>query len=233
MAKALDDFRRLVSYSNLNASALTWNEPLDMVLNGDAAMTIMGDWGKGYANSQRKGAETFGAVPTPGTADTFVFTTDTFGLTMGAQNARDTTNLLKLFGSREGQDIFNPIKGSISARSDSDISNDRYDAMAKQTFYDFTHTDAGARDVDPGAADLPGRDRPGARRVRERARQRQPEHRAAHAGQLRRRAARELLADARHELSLAAPARSAGVRLPEEAWSHTAPRRGDWPRAER
>jgi glucose/mannose transport system substrate-binding protein len=45
MANALSDFRRLVSYSNLNASALTWNEPLDMVLSGDAAMTIMGDWG--------------------------------------------------------------------------------------------------------------------------------------------------------------------------------------------
>jgi glucose/mannose transport system substrate-binding protein len=59
---------------------------------------------------------------------------------VGAQNPRDTSNLLKLFGSREGQDIFNPIKGSISARGDSDITNDRYDAMAKQTFYDFTHS---------------------------------------------------------------------------------------------
>jgi len=136
IAKALDDFRRLVSYSNVNASSLTWSEPLDMVLNGDAAMTIMGDWGKGYANSTHPGAP-FGAVPTPGTAGTFVFTTDTFGLTKGAKNARDTMNLLKLFGSREGQDIFNPIKGSISARRDSDITNDRYDEMAKQTFYDF------------------------------------------------------------------------------------------------
>jgi glucose/mannose transport system substrate-binding protein len=140
MAQALDDFRRLVSYSNLNASALTWNEPLDMVLNGDAAMTIMGDWGKGYANSKQMGDKTFGAVPTPGTAGTFVFTTDTFGLTVGAQNPKDTSNLLNLFGSREGQDVFNPIKGSISARSDSDITNDRYDAMAKQTFYDFTYS---------------------------------------------------------------------------------------------
>jgi glucose/mannose transport system substrate-binding protein len=139
-AEALDDFRKLVSYSNLNASALTWNEPLDMVLNGDAAMTIMGDWGKGYANSKHKDATTFGVVPTPGTAGTFVFTTDTFGLTVGAPNPRDTSNLLALFGSREGQDIFNPLKGSISARRDSDITNDRYDAMAKQTFYDFTHS---------------------------------------------------------------------------------------------
>jgi len=140
MAQALDDFRRLVSYSNLNASMLTWNEPLDMVLNGTAAMTIMGDWGKGYANSKKLDSNTFGAIPTPGTAGTFVFTTDTFGLTVGAQNARDTSNLLSWFASREGQDIFNPLKGSISARGDSDISNGRYDDMAKQTFYDFTNS---------------------------------------------------------------------------------------------
>ena len=70
-----------------------------------------------------------------------MFTTDTFGLTMGAKNARDTMKLLKLFGSREGQDIFNPIKGSISARSDSDIANGQYDAMAKQTFYDFKNAE--------------------------------------------------------------------------------------------
>jgi glucose/mannose transport system substrate-binding protein len=137
MAQALDDFRRLVSYSNLNASMLTWNEPLDMVLNGTAAMTIMGDWGKGYANS--KHADRFGAIPTPGTAGTFVFTTDTFGLTVGSKNVRDTSNLLSWFGSREGQDVFNPLKGSISARVDSDITNSQYDDMAKQTFYDFTH----------------------------------------------------------------------------------------------
>ncbi len=141
MANALDDFRRLVSYSNLNASMLTWKEPLDMVLNGEAAMTIMGDWGKGYANSQHKGAETFGAIPTPGTAGTFVFTTDTFCLTVGATHRENTLNMLKLFGSREGQDVFNPIKGSISARNDSDIGNDAYDAMAKQTYDDFNNAE--------------------------------------------------------------------------------------------
>jgi glucose/mannose transport system substrate-binding protein len=139
MANALADFRKLVSYSNLNASSLTWNEPLDMVLNGDAAMTIMGDWGKGYANSMKKYGETFGVAPTPGTAGTFVFTTDTFGLTVGSRHQKETLSLLNLFGSREGQDTFNPIKGSISARRDSEISNARYDEMAKQTFNDFVY----------------------------------------------------------------------------------------------
>ena len=141
MANALDDFRRLVSYSNLNASMLTWKEPLDMVLNDEAAMTIMGDWGKGYANSLHKGEETFGAVPTPGTAGTFVFTTDTFGLTVRSTHRDNTLKLLKLFGSREGQDVFNPKKGSISARTDSDIDNPDYDAMAKQTYDDFKNAE--------------------------------------------------------------------------------------------
>jgi glucose/mannose transport system substrate-binding protein len=140
MTNALADFRRLVvSYSNPNASSLTWNQPLDMVLNGQAAMTIMGDWGKGYANAAGKGDETFGVIPTPGTAGTFVFTTDTFGIPIGALDGENAKRLLDVFGSREGQDIFNPIKGSISARNDSLIDDPtyKYDAMAKQTFADF------------------------------------------------------------------------------------------------
>ncbi|HEY7374996.1 MAG TPA: ABC transporter substrate-binding protein [Polyangia bacterium] len=138
MSNALADLRRLVvSYSNQNAAALTWNQPLDMVLNGTAAMTIMGDWGKGYANAAGKGEETFGVIPTPGTAGTFVFTTDTFGLPIGALDPDNTMKLLSVFASREGQDIFNPIKGSISARTDSQIDNGQYDAMARQTFQDF------------------------------------------------------------------------------------------------
>ena len=99
-------------------TTLTWNQALDMVLNGEAAMTIMGDWGKGYANAAEiYDEQTFGVIPMPGTAGTFVFTTDTFGLPISARPVDDTMKLLKLFGSQPGQDIFNPIKGSISART--------------------------------------------------------------------------------------------------------------------
>jgi glucose/mannose transport system substrate-binding protein len=139
MTNALGDFRKLVSYAyvNVDAATLTWSQPLDMLLDGEAAMTIMGDWGKGYLKAKDNGNETFGVIPTPGTAGTFVFTTDTFGLTIGALNDTDTLKMLHLFASREGQDIFNPLKGSISARLDSKIENDQYDAIAKQTFADF------------------------------------------------------------------------------------------------
>jgi glucose/mannose transport system substrate-binding protein len=146
MTNALGDFRKLVvSYSNSNAPSLTWSQPLDMVLSGDAAMTIMGDWGKGYADAALKAAgkteKPYGVIPTPGTAGTFVFTTDTFGMPIGAPDGDNTRKLLDLFGSQEGQDIFNPIKGSISARTDSNIDSPAYDEMAKQTFNDFLNAD--------------------------------------------------------------------------------------------
>ena len=71
-------------------------------------------------------------IPMPGTAGTFVFTTDTFGLPTGADE--DTRKLLKVFGSAEGQKIFNQFKGSISARLDVEIA---YDDDRRPTYDDF------------------------------------------------------------------------------------------------
>jgi glucose/mannose transport system substrate-binding protein len=42
---------------------------------------------------------------------------------------------LRLLGSREGQDIFNPLKGSIAARLDSDLS--KYNAYLVSTARDW------------------------------------------------------------------------------------------------
>jgi glucose/mannose transport system substrate-binding protein len=77
----------------------------------------------------------FRAMPTPGTAGTFVFTTDTFGLPKGARNRAGAVDMLTTFGSQAGQDLFNPTKGSISPRTDSDTG--AYDDMAQQTIADF------------------------------------------------------------------------------------------------
>jgi glucose/mannose transport system substrate-binding protein len=121
---ALEDFRRLISYTNDDASQVTWDVAMDRVLNGDAAMTIMGDWGKGYANANHFDGQQFGFMPMPGTAGTFVFTTDTFGLPIGADHPENTEALLRLAGSPDGQKIFNLHKGSISARLDVEIDAD-------------------------------------------------------------------------------------------------------------
>jgi glucose/mannose transport system substrate-binding protein len=145
LAAAVDDLATLLTYANANALSLSWRLAADRVIAGDAALTIMGDWDKAYmkqmATPYVPGDDLsgpgpfFGATPMPGTAGTFVFTTDTFGLPKGALNKDGTKEMLAVFGSNEGQDIFNPTKGSISPRSDIDVS--KYDTMSRQTITDF------------------------------------------------------------------------------------------------
>jgi glucose/mannose transport system substrate-binding protein len=145
IATALDDLSTLLTYANKNSPGLLWSEAAERVLTGDAALIIMGDWVKGFmmnvgatfpgGPAGRPGQITFGAIPTPGTKETFVFTTDTFGLPLGAPNEQGTIDMLTAFGSEAGQDKFNPLKGSISPRSDRDRT--QYDAMAQQTIDDF------------------------------------------------------------------------------------------------
>jgi glucose/mannose transport system substrate-binding protein len=150
---AVEDLRRLLSYANASAPALTWSEAVELVRTGEAAMTIMGDWAKGYFTARGDVPDTdFGVIPMPGTAGTFVFTTDTFGLPRGARNRRGALALLELFGSEEGQDLFNPIKGSISARSDA--RREAYDMMAQGTITDFQAAAADPTRLVPATAML-------------------------------------------------------------------------------
>jgi glucose/mannose transport system substrate-binding protein len=138
-------------YVNDDSAELGWDGAVQMVADGEAAMTIMGDWAKGYLQTAAMGATPdvaaeegldllqpgvdFGQMPTFGTSSAFVFTGDCFPMTTDAKNPTGGLELLKTFGSKEAQDAFNPIKGSIPARTDTDI--DVYDDLARQTYADF------------------------------------------------------------------------------------------------
>jgi glucose/mannose transport system substrate-binding protein len=124
---------RILDYANADASSLGWADAVELLRTGGAAMTIMGDWAKGYLTSGSP--FDFGEVPSPGAAGAFVFATDTFGLPKRASQRGSAIELLKVFGSKEGQDAFNPLKGSIPARTDADLS--RYDPLAQATARDF------------------------------------------------------------------------------------------------
>jgi len=69
----------------------------------------------------------------------FMWLSDSFGLAKGAPNPEQARAWLALCGSKEGQDAFNPAKGSIPARTDADRSlYDEYlqysiDAFASET----------------------------------------------------------------------------------------------------
>jgi glucose/mannose transport system substrate-binding protein len=127
---------RILDYANADAARLGWDGAVELLRNGRAAMTIMGDWAKGYlTNSGSASYRDFGEVASPGAGGAFIFATDTFGLPKRASHRAGAIDLLKVFGSREGQDAFNPIKGSISARTDVDLSF--YDPIARATARDF------------------------------------------------------------------------------------------------
>ncbi len=128
----------IMDYVNEDYSSLSWQQATDLMLEGDAAFNIMGDWAAGYM-STTKGLEPnadFGWSASPGTEGGFIFLADSFGFPKGTGNPAATLAWLKACGSKEGQDTFNPLKGSISARKDSDLS--KYNAYSQSAAKDFT-----------------------------------------------------------------------------------------------
>ncbi|WP_283153570.1 ABC transporter substrate-binding protein [Guptibacillus hwajinpoensis] len=135
--EAAENFKKMLSYVNEDHSSRNWQDASQLVADGEAAMNVMGDWAKGYFvnDLNLKVKEDFGWVETPGTDGMFMVITDTFGLPKGVSNPEDVKKFLSVLGSVEGQDAFNPLKGSIPARVDADLSN--YDEYGKETIEDF------------------------------------------------------------------------------------------------
>jgi glucose/mannose transport system substrate-binding protein len=113
---ALNTFQRMLTYTNSDHSSLTWDQANQLVIDGKAGMTIMGDWLDG--DNKAKGFTNSGWVPAPGTSGSYDALSDTFGLPKNAPNSDAVNCWLKLVGSKAGQEAFNPLKGSICARTD-------------------------------------------------------------------------------------------------------------------
>ena len=134
--KALDAYAKILGYVNSDHAAGTWDSATQMLIERKAAMTIMGDWAAGYFTSKGwKANVDYGYAPAPGTGGTFVVVTDTFGLPKKAPHRAEALNWLKVAGSKEGQEAFNPLKGSICARTDCDLN--KFDAYLKSSAADF------------------------------------------------------------------------------------------------
>lgn len=120
---ALNDYAKVLTYVNSDASALTWQDASQLVVNGDAAFNVMGDWAEGYFREIGFEPNTgYGWAAVPGTDGNFQFLSDSFVLPKGAPHRDAAIAWLTVAGSIEGQDAFNPVKGSIPARSDADRS---------------------------------------------------------------------------------------------------------------
>jgi glucose/mannose transport system substrate-binding protein len=124
---ALETYDAVLNHVNSDASTLTWQDASQLVARGDAAFNIMGDWVDGYFSGTAEGGnlglvpgEGYGWAPPPGTDGVFQFLSDSFVLPVGAPHPEAAEAWLTVAGSREGQEAFNPVKGSICARTDCD-----------------------------------------------------------------------------------------------------------------
>ncbi len=151
VTQALETFAHMMEYVNEDHASLTWDQATQLVVDGDAAMNIMGDWANGYFKSvDAVPGEDYGWMPSPNTEGTYLMLADSFGLPKGAPNRDNAIAWLEVLGSVEGQDAFNPIKGSISARTDAGDSPD-YDVYQQEAMKDFAE-DAIAPSLAHGAA---------------------------------------------------------------------------------
>jgi glucose/mannose transport system substrate-binding protein len=132
--KALETFKKMLSYANTDHAALSWDQANDLVISGKAAMTVMGDWIDG--DYVAKKFTDYGWAPTPGTTGIFDALSDTFGLPKGAKNKDNALALLAYLGSKAGQEAFNPLKGSICARTDCDPK--LFDAYLQSAMQDWS-----------------------------------------------------------------------------------------------
>jgi glucose/mannose transport system substrate-binding protein len=126
---ALTTFAKVLSYANSDYATLSdWQPASQLMINGDAAFNIMGDWAYGYfANPAPNGLALtphtdFDWTSVPGTQGVFVFLSDSFVLPVGNKNPDGTMAWLTIAASKAGQEAFNPLKGSICARTDCDLS---------------------------------------------------------------------------------------------------------------
>jgi glucose/mannose transport system substrate-binding protein len=116
---------------------LHWQQADQLVAQGKAAMNVMGDWAQGYFTTalHLKPGAGFGWAATPGTHGVFGAVSDVFGLPAKLKNPTPTLDFLKVLGSKQGQDVFNPLKGTFSPRLDANPKlYDAYSRAAMQSF---------------------------------------------------------------------------------------------------
>ncbi|MDN3556372.1 ABC transporter substrate-binding protein [Halomonas maura] len=138
MIEALTTFKRLRELMDEGMPGRDWNLATSMVIDGQAAMQIMGDWAKGeFTAAGLEAGEDYLCAPVPGTTDAFSFNIDSFAMfRLGDEAAREAQQAMaRLVLAPEFQQAFNRVKGSIPARPDLDMSE--FDACAQRAMDDF------------------------------------------------------------------------------------------------
>src|SRR5271169_1905163 len=134
--QAMQYFAKMQDYLNLDHAALTWDQAVKELMEGKVAFNSMGDWADGeFIKANMKEKEDFGWVSHPGTDGSFIIVADGFTLAKNAPHKEAALAWLKMVGSKEAQEAFNRLKGSIPARTDVDRSKfDAYHQWSMDSF---------------------------------------------------------------------------------------------------
>ena len=120
--KAVDNFSTILSYGN-SSKSLDWPDAGKLVTGGKALFFIMGDWASSqWQNDGLKLGTDYTWAVAPNSVDAnpvYMWLSDSFTLPKGAKDRDAGIAWLKVCGSLAGQDAFNPKKGSIAVRKDS------------------------------------------------------------------------------------------------------------------
>jgi glucose/mannose transport system substrate-binding protein len=126
LIEAFGLLKTYIGYANADHAELQWDVPIQRVIKGESAFCLMGDWANGeFRLAKAELGKDYGVIPVPGTKGLYGVTIDAFAQARGLPNPTNSDRFMRLLASREGQDAFNVVKGSISARSDADVT--KYD----------------------------------------------------------------------------------------------------------
>ena len=137
MVAVFDQMRRIRGYVDPNFPGRDWNLATGMVMNGEAAMQIMGDWAKGeFTAADQEAGGDYLCVPTPGDSG-FILNSDSFAFfdVEGDDRVAGQRLLASLILGEDFQETFNLFKGSIPARSD--LERGAFDACAVRSMEDL------------------------------------------------------------------------------------------------
>ena len=142
MVKVFDQMRILRGFVDDNFSGRDWNLATSMVMNGEAAFQIMGDWAKGEFTAAGKVAGVdYLCTSTPG--EGFLYNVDSFAMFAvdGEDKQQGQALLAELIMGQNFQKVFNLAKGSIPARTD--VALDEFDDCAKLSAADMNASSLG------------------------------------------------------------------------------------------
>lgn len=129
---AVQTYGTLLSNSNTDHSALTWDQAALNMANGKCAANLMGDWAYGeLGNKGKKEGTDFTYVPFPGTKGVYDFVGDAFVIPADkAPNPDAEKAWLSVMLDPQVQQQFNLAKGSAPLRTD--VPTDAFPPYQKQ-----------------------------------------------------------------------------------------------------